>query len=175
MHFASIAARGQSQEWLPHLSTRAQISKPDLGHLIRNCRLKTPSRSGDALSFFRYLPCGPTFSLPLCIHRILPFSQCWLPSLSDLEWPLLTLWSSHLGGGLQIKPSDLLITTVSLSFTRTRLRNSKAARHWGQRLGCSWTSWPALSSKSCLSGCSWALRVWRGRCSEWTLLLFLWA
>lgn len=122
-----------------------------------------------------------TFSLLLCVHRILPFSQCSRPSLPDLEWPLLTLSSSHLGGGWQIRPSGLLITTVSLCFTRIPLdtRNSKVMRHWGQWPGCSWTPWRALSLESGLSGYYWALwgsnlTVPAGGFVEWTWLLFLW-
>lgn len=49
-------------------SVRAQIAKPNLGHLIRNCHLKTPSCAGDMLSLFSRL-------LSVLLQSLLVYSQ----------------------------------------------------------------------------------------------------
>lgn len=82
----------------------------------------------------------PVTSLASCIlplflcYRTHPFSRCWLPSLSALEWPLLILLSFHLDGGLLIRLSGLPITTVSLSFTKP-LWGLETAKQWALTTG----------------------------------------
>lgn len=153
MHFASIAARRQPHEWLLHFNQSPTIWVWP-GSLNQKVSLENTFLCRWQAVVVQSPPRRLTFSLPFCVHRILPFSQCSRPSLSDLEWPLLTLSSSHLGGGWQIRPSGLLITTVSLWLTRIPLdtRNSKEMGHWRQWPGCSWTPWCALSLESSLSG-----------------------
>lgn len=132
----SSTARAESQMSDYYTSTTSPgfLAWPMWFNQKLECHSKTLSCVGDMHIIVHPLPFPRMFSLSLCFLRTRPFSQYWLPSLYAPEWPSLILSSSHLDGGLLIRPSGLLITTVSLSFAKpqseTRDRKALSVACW---------------------------------------------
>lgn len=106
--------RGKSSEWLLHLDDKPRLRSLACS-LIRNYSVtRKPLQHGGCVSLLVTSPfIMSSGSFCPSFPRTHPFSRYWLLSLYALEWPSLILSSSHLDGGLLIRPSGLLITTVS--------------------------------------------------------------
>lgn len=107
--------RGKSDEWLLHLDDKPRLLSLACGLIRHYSFTQKPFMHGWRVSLFSHLPLLVSSGFPCpFFHRTHPFSRYWLPSLSAPEWPSLILSSSHRDGELLIRPSGLLITTVSL-------------------------------------------------------------
>lgn len=154
----SSTARGESQmnDYYTPTTSPGFLAWPVWFDQKLECHSKTLSCVGDMRVIFQPSPFPRMFSLSLCFLRTHPFSQFWLPSLYAPEWPSLILSSSHLDGGLLIRPSGLLITTVSLSFAKpqleTRDRKATSVACWEYCQRCFWMPCPGSSSGSCVRG-----------------------
>lgn len=106
--------RGKSDEWLLQLDDKPRLRSLACS-LIRSYSVaRKPLQHGGCVSLSVTSPFIVSSGSPCpSFPRTHPFSRYWLLSLYALVWPLLILSSSHLDGGLLIRPSGLLITTVS--------------------------------------------------------------
>lgn len=128
--------RGKSDEWLLHLDDKPRLHSLACS-LIRNYSVTwKPLQHGGCVSLLVTSPFIVSSGSPCpSFPRTHPFSRYWLLSLYALEWPSLILSSSHLDGGLLIRPSGLLITTVShfASYIWEKKKERETAE---------WSTWP---------------------------------